>query len=476
MQVTETSAEGLKREFTVVVPANDIEQKLSSRLSEIGHSVKVPGFRPGKVPMGLLKKRYGDAVRGEVLEQAVQDSLREAMTERELRPVGEPKIEIVTFEDGADLEYKLALELMPEIPPVDYSAITLERVVAKVGEAEIEDALKRIGEGQRSFAPVTDGRASREGDTVVIDFVGKIDGEEFPGGTLNDFEMELTGSGFLPGFTEQVVGVKAGESKSFTVSVPEDHGNEQLRGKEIAFDVTVKEVKEPAPVTVDDEFAKANGLDDLAALKAMVREQLERDYGQISRARLKRELLDQLTEQSDFELPQGIVDGEFEQIWKEVEAARERGTLEEDDKDKSEEELKASYREIAERRVRLGLLLTEVGRVNNISVSQEELNRAMHAQASRFPGQEAQFLEYYQKNPEALQELQAPIFEDKVIDFVIEMATVTDREVTPEELMRDPDTEAQESAAAEEKGKAKKSSKKAKGRTRSRAKASDSEK
>jgi len=474
MQVTETSADGLKREFTVVVPADDIEKKLSSRLSEIGHSVKVPGFRPGKVPMGLLKKRYGDAVRGEVLEQAVQDSLRETMAERELRPIGEPKIEIVTFEDGADLEYKLALELMPEIPPVDYAAIALERVVAKVGEAEIEDALKRIGESQRRFAPVADGRASRQGDTVVIDFVGRIDGEEFPGGTLNDFEMELTGGGFLPGFVEQVTGTKGGESKTFTVSVPEDHGNEQLRGKDIVFDVTVKEVKEPAPVTVDDEFAKANGLDDLAALKTMVREQLERDYGQISRARLKRALLDRLTEQADFELPQGIVDAEFDQIWKELEAARERGTLDEDDKNLAEDELKARYREIAERRVRLGLLLTEIGRTSNITVSQEDLNRAMHAQASRFPGQEAQFLQYYQKNPEALQELQAPIFEDKVIDFVLEMANVTDREVSPEELMRDPDAEAEESAA-EETGKGKTKSK-AKGRSRARAKASDSEK
>jgi len=475
MQVTETSAEGLKREFTVVVPAGDIERKLSSRLTEIGHSVRVPGFRPGKVPIGLLRKRYGDAVRGEVLEQAVQESLRETMTERDLRPAGEPRIEIVTFEDGADLEYKLALELMPEIPPVDFSGIELERVVAKVGDAEIDDALKRIGEGQRSFAAVTDGRAAQDGDVVVIDFVGKIDGEEFPGGTLNDFEMELTGTGFLPGFAEQVVGTKAGESTSFTISVPDDHGNEQLRGKDIVFDVTVKEVRAPAAVTVDDAFAKANGLDDLDALKAMVREQLERDYGQISRARLKRDLLDGLTDRADFELPLGIVEAEFEQIWKEVEAARERGSLDDDDKDKSDDELKARYREIAERRVRLGLLLAEVGRTNNITVSQDDLNRAMHAQAGRFPGQEAQFLEYYRKNPDAMRELQGPIFEDKVIDFVIEMASVTDREVTPEELMREPDADSEESAAAEKKVEGKTKSK-AKGRSRSRAKASDSEK
>lgn len=477
MQVTETSAEGLKREFTVVVPATDIESKLASRLTEIGQSVKVPGFRPGKVPMGLLKKRYGDSVRGEVLEKAVQDSLRETMTERDLRPAGEPKVEIVTFEDGADLEYKLAVELMPDIPPVDFSKIELERVVAKVGDAEMDDALKRIGDGQRSFVAVTDGRAAAEGDQLLIDFVGKKDGEEFPGGTLNDFEVELVGTGFLPGFTEQLTGLKGGANKTFTVSIPAEHTNEELRGKDIEFDVTVKEVREAAAVTVDDDFAKSNGLDDLEALKTMIREQLETDYGQLSRARLKRELLDRLTDQSDFELPQGIVEGEFEQIWKELEAAREKGTLDEDDKDKSDDELKARYRDIAERRVRLGLLVAEVGRTNNISVSQEDINRAMHAQASRFPGQEAQIMEYFQKNPEASQELQAPIYEDKVIDFVIEMATVTDRDVSPEELMRDPDAEPDKSADGKDESKAKtKAKSKAKGRSRSRAKASDSEK
>ncbi len=473
MQVTETSAEGLKREFTVIVPADDLEKKLASRLTEIGQSVKVPGFRPGKVPMGLLKKRYGDAVRGEVLEQAVQDSLRETMTERDLRPAGEPKVEIVTFEDGADLEYKLALELMPEITPIDFSALELERFVAKVGDAEMDDALKRIGDGQRSFSPVADARAAVEGDQLLIDFVGKKDGEEFPGGTLNDFEMELVGTGFLPGFTEQLIGLKAGENKAFTISVPAEHANEELRGKDIAFEVTVKEVREAAAVTVDDAFAKANGLDDIEALKAMVREQLEGDYKQLSRARLKRELLDRLTAQSDFELPQGIVESEFEQIWKELEAARERGTLDEDDKDKSDDELKARYREIAERRVRLGLLVAEVGRTNNISVSQDDLNRAMHAQAGRFPGQEAQIVKYFQSNPQAAQELEAPIYEDKVIDFVIEMAQVTDRDVTPEELMRDPDAEAEAAAGAKDETKTKS---KSKGRSRSRAKASESEK
>jgi len=475
MQVTETSADGLKREFTVIVPANDIEEKLASRLAQIGHSVKVPGFRPGKVPMGLLRKRYGDAVRGEVLEQTVQESLRDTMTERELRPAGEPKIEIVTFEEGGDLEYKLALELMPEIPPVDFSGIELERLVAKVGDAEIEDALQRIASGQRKFEPVADGRAAKDGDTVVIDFVGKQDGEAFPGGTLDDFEMELTGTGFLPGFVDQIRGLKGGESKSFTISVPEDHPNEALRGKDLDFDVTVKQVKEPAAVTIDDAFAKENGLEGLDALKAMVREQLERDYAQLSRGRLKRQLLDKLTDTSEFELPQGIVEGEFQQIWKEIETARERGTLDEDDKDMSDDELKARYHAIAERRVRLGILLAEVGRANNLSVSQDDLNRAMHAQASRFPGQEAQIIQYYQNNPEALQDLQAPIFEEKVVDFVIEMAKVTDREVTPEALMRDPDAAPAEEAAAEAEKKPKGKSK-SRARPRSRAKASDSEK
>jgi trigger factor len=298
--------------------------------------------------------------------------------------------------------------------------------------------VKRIAESRRTFA-AEEGRAAEKGDQVLIDFTGRIDGEEFAGGTMDGFELELGSEAFLPGFEDQLVGTKAGERKEVKVQVADDHPNDQLRGKEVVFDVTVREVRAAKPVEVDDALAQASGLENLDALKKTVREELEREYGQFSRARLKRTLLDRLSEEHSFDLPQGIVESEFEGIWKQVEEAKERGTLDDDDKEKSDEDLKASYREIAERRVRLGLLLAEVGRVNNIKVTQDDLNRAMHREATRFPGQEARVLEYFQKTPGAMQGLQAPIFEDKVVDFIIEMANVTEKECSPEELMKETD-------------------------------------
>jgi trigger factor len=447
MQVTETSAEGLKREYTVVVPATDIESKLVTRLNQIGSSVKIPGFRPGKAPMALLKKRYGNAVKGEVLEQTLQDSWQKTIEDKGLRPAGQPRIEIVKFEDGADLEYKLAVELLPEIKAVEFSKIEVERRVSKASDEQVNEALQRMAEQRRTFA-TEEGREASTGDVVVIDFNGTVDGEPFSGGQVNDFQLELGAGMFLPGFDEQIVGARASESRAVTVKMGDDHPNDALRGKEVAFDVSVKEVKAPKAVAVDDAMAQAAGVENLEALKKLVREQIDREHSQVSRAFLKRALLDRLADLADFALPGGIVDQEFETIWNQVTEAREKGQLDEDDKDKSEDELKARYREIAERRVRLGLLLSEIGRVNNIRVSQDDVNRAMSQEAARFPGQEAKIYEYFQKNPQAAQELQAPIFEEKVVDFIIEMVKVTEREVSVEELYRDPD---EEKPAAEEK-------------------------
>ena len=470
MQVQETSAEGLKREFKVVVPADEIESNVVQRLNEIGSAVKVPGFRPGKVPISLLKTRYGAAVRGEVLERTIQNSWQKALTEKGLRPATEPKVEIVTFEDGVDLEYKLAVELMPEIEPVNFSGIELVRRVVKVSDEEIDRTIQRLAENQRSFA-AEEGRAAQTGDRLLLDFVGRIGGEEFAGGTVSDFELELGTGSFLAGFEEQLVGAKPGEKREVKVEVAEDHSNDQLRGKEVAFDVTVKEVRAPTAVAVDDALAQANGLENLNALKASVREEIEREYVQLSRTQLKRSLLDRLSESQNFDLPQGIVDAEFEVIWKQVEDARARDALDEEDKAKTEEELKASYREIAERRVQLGLLLSEIGRANNITVTQDDLNRVMRREASRFPGQEGRVLEYFQKTPQALQELQAPIFEDKVVDFIFEMANITEEEVSAEELMREPG--APEERAADDSSGQGSGKSEAKGRKRSRRKAAD---
>ncbi|MDC0033440.1 trigger factor [Alphaproteobacteria bacterium] len=445
MQVNETSAEGLKREFKVVVPSIDVESSMVERLTEIGNSVSVPGFRPGKVPIALLKKRYGDAVKGEVLEKTIQDSWQQALTEKGLRPAAQPKVEIVTFEDGVDLEYTLAVELLPDIDPIDFSQIELERRVVKVSGEEVTKSLERLAESRRVFDTV-DGRIAEKGDQVVIDFTGKVDGEEFAGGTVNDFELEIGGAAFLPGFDDQIAGMQGNDNRTIKINVADDHPNDQLRGKEVEFEVTIKEVREPKSANVDDDLAKSSGMENLDALKDAVTEQLGREYSQLSRAHLKKELLDKLSEEHSFELPEGIVDAEFEGVWKQVLDAKERDALDPDDKGKSDEELKANFRNISERRVRLGLLLADVGRVNNITVTQDDLNRAIHAEASRFPGQEARVLEYFQKDENALQELQAPIFEDKVVDFVIEMANINEKEVSLEELMGDTDLAEEDTA------------------------------
>lgn len=475
MQVTETSAEGLKREFTVVVQASDVEAKLLTRLGEIGATATIPGFRPGKVPAALLRKRYGDAVRGEVLEKTINESWQQALTDEGLKPASEPKVEIVTFEEGSDLEYKLDVELMPEITPVDFSALKLERKVVKVGDDEINQTLQRLAESRKNFEEISGKRASKDGDQVVVDFKGTVGGEEFPGGSMTDFELELGVGGFLPGFEEQITGTKAGGTKVVTVSMPGDHPNDELKGKELVFDVTVKEIREATPVTVDDELAKANGMESLEALKDAVREELGREYGQLSRAHLKRGLLDELSDVHDFELPESILAGEFDAIWQQVTDAKERDGLDEDDKAKSEDELKARYREIASRRVRLGLLISEVGQSNNITVTQDDLNKAMQVEAARLPGHEARVFEYYQKNPEAMQELQAPIFEDKVVDFIVEMATVTEVETTIEELSRDPDDTTEAAKDNKTKKGSSKTKSKSKAAKRAGAKAADKE-
>ncbi|MFT5440069.1 MAG: trigger factor [Alphaproteobacteria bacterium] len=459
MQVTETTVDGLKREYTVVVPVGDVESQLVSKLAELGRTVTIPGFRPGKVPVTLLRKRYGDSVRGEVLEKTIQDSWQQALTDKGLRPAAEPKVEIVTFEEGKDLEYKLNVELLPEIKPVDFGAIELERRTAKIEETEIDAALGRMAENRRTFIAVSDGRAAKESDQVVIDFTGVVDGEPFAGGEVNDFQLEIGRGGFLPGFEEQVVGMKATDKKEIKVNMPDDHPNEELKGKEVVFDVTVKEVQEATAVEIDEEFAKSLGTESLDALKAAVREQIETEYAQLSRMHLKRALLDQLAESHDFELPEGILDAEFDSIWKQLLDAKERDALDEDDKTKTDDELKERYLDIATRRVRLGLLISEIGQSNNITVTQDDLNRAMHREASRLPGQEAQVLQYFQQNPDAMQELQAPIFEDKVVDFIVEMAKITETEVSVEELMRDPDEPVAEEPAGKKAAKGKKASK-----------------
>lgn len=439
MQVVETNADGLKHDFKVVIPAADIEQKVEHRLHELARSVRIPGFRPGKIPLSLLKTRYGQPVMDEIIEQTVADSTTRAMSERNLRPATQPKIEIASFSEGQDLEFTMAVEVLPEIEPMDFSKLKLERLQADVEDSEVEQALENIAAQHRRSEPIKANRKARKGDILVLDFVGKIDGEPFEGGANTDFHLELGSGMFIAGFEDQLIGARPGERTQVKVTFPENYVSDHLAGKEASFDVEVKELRAVAPVAVDDALAQTMGLDNLAELKAKMREQIEREHGMLSRARLKRQLLDQLAAAHDFTVPQGMVDAEFEIIWTRIKEAMGKGALDPADAGKSEDEIKAEYRSIAERRVRLGLLMSEVGGQSNISLSAEELNRAVMDEARRHPGQERQILEFYRNNPEAMERLRAPLFEDKVVDFIVEMAQIEERKVSAAELVSEPE-------------------------------------
>jgi trigger factor len=468
MQVTETNQDGLKHELKVVIDAKDLAQKVDLRLGELAQQVRVPGFRPGKVPPTVLKQRYGEAVLGEVMEQAVNDSANQAMQERGMRPAMEPKIEVLDYKEGADLEYTLAIEVLPQVEPMDFTTIALERVAAKVPEEEIEQTLGHLAENQKQTKPLDEPRVAVVGDVVVVDFVGRVDGKEFPGGAAEDYHLELGSNTFIPGFEEQLLGKNVGDEVTVGVNFPEEYGNDELKGKPAEFSVTVKEIRETVPAEIDDDFAKTNGFDSVTALRDGVRETLQNNYDQITQGRLKRDLLDQLAEAHDFAVPQGMAEIEFDTIWRQIEEAREKDELEEEDKAKSEDELRAEYRDIAERRVRLGLLLSEVGQRAEIEVTDQEVNQAVMAEAQRHPGQEREVFDLYQKNPAAKAHMRAPIFENKVVDYILELAKVEVREVTLEELLKAEEAEAEDDKPAKKKpAKKKTAAKKAPAKTSS---------
>lgn len=474
MQVTETKNEGLSRAYAITVPAADIEQRVESRLQELVHQVNLPGFRPGKVPVKLIRQRYGDAVKGEVLQAAVSENAHQALSERELQPAMQPKIEVTSFEDGKDLEFKIELDVMPEIEPVDFKAISLERMKAKIEDKQVDESLEGMAANFGTAEPISGARKSKEGDVLVIDFVGSVGGETFDGGAAEDYQLELGGGRFIPGFEDQLVGAKAGEHVKVEVAFPAEYGNAELAGKDAVFEVDVKEIREKVPAKIDDDFAKQVGLDSVDALKAQMRQRIEGEYATIARERVKRQLLDKLDETHDFEVPAGMLDAEVESIWNQFENARKNNELDEEDAKKTDEEARADFQTIAERRVRLGLLLASVGQSNNIDVSPEEINRALIRQAQNFPGHERQIIEAYRNNENLMASLRAPIFEEKVVDFILEMANVTDREVSVEELMRDPDEEeagAKKKPAAKKKAAASSDKPKAKAKPKAKPKA-----
>jgi trigger factor len=474
MQVTETSAEGLKRQYHIVVPAGELEDKVTQALGDLNRAIRLPGFRPGKVPLQILRQRFGRSVLGEVVENTVQGSSADTIRDHNLRPALPPKVDIVSFGEGADLEYNMSVEVLPEIPEPNFAELEIERLAVDVPDRAVDKAIERIAEQQRKSEPVD--RPAEEGDIIVFDVEGKTGGEVIAGATGKDRRITLGSSGYVPGFDEQLVGAKAGEHRTVTTVFPEDFGAADLAGKEAVFEVDVKEVQGRLPAVVDDTLAEEVGLETLAELRQEVRQQMEREYAQIARARLKRALLDKLAERYDFPVPPGMVDMEFENIWQQRQAERERDkaaqpeaaappaersaageapsaapaapapvagdadaaapaadAAADDEKDKTE------YRDIAERRVRLGLLLAEVGRNNNITVSPEEVNQAVARAARAVPGYERQMIEFYRQTPEAVDRLRAPIFEDKVVDFIVELAKLPERKVTPEELTALPD-------------------------------------
>jgi trigger factor len=460
MQVTETLSEGLKHEYKIVVPADEIETQVGAKLDELRENVQIKGFRPGKVPISLLKTRYQASVMGEVVEETVNRSSQQALLDQGVRPALQPEIKIDKFEDGTDLEYTMSIEALPEIEPADVKSLKLTRLKAGVEDEKIDESLTGLAEQQKNFADAEDGKAAEAGDAVRIDFVGRIDGEPFDGGSAEDHQLELGSGTFLPGFEDQLAGAKAGDKVEVKVSFPDEYPGEHVAGKDAVFDVDVKQVLIAEAVTVDDALAARLGMPDLAALRAAVTEQMQREYDNMTRLRLKRQILDHLADANEFEVPPSLAAREFESIWQQIEQDMEKAGETWDDSKMSEEEARADYGKIANRRVRLGLLLSDIGGKNEIVVPQEELNRAVMEQARRYPGQEQQVFDYFRENPQAMNELQAPLYEEKVIDFLIEMADVTEEVVPIEELMRDPE-QAEAEAEAEEKPKKKPARKKA---------------
>ena len=432
MQVTELPADGLKRQFKIVVPAGDLSAKVDERLAELAQTAQLPGFRKGKVPVGLLKKQYGQALYGEALEQAVNQSTAKAIEDRGLRPALQPRVDLKELAEGKDVEFEVAVEVLPEIGKLDFSSIELERLKAEVPTKDVDDALDRIAKANREQKPVDPPRPAQEGDALKLDFVGSVDGVEFPGGKAEDYVLELGSGSFIPGFEDQLIGAEVDKSLDVKVTFPADYGNAELAGKEAVFKCTVKEIREFVDKPADDELAKKNNFENLEAMRKAVSDRIGQDYAQVSRSMIKRQLLDKLADSHKFAVPEGLVEGEFNAIWQRVEEAKKNGEKLEDD----EEKMRKEYREIAERRIRLGLLLADVGRSNSIDVTPEELNQAVMREAMRYPGQERQVLEFYGKNAELKEQLRAPIFEEKTVDFILELAKVNEKSVTPEELLK----------------------------------------
>ena len=444
MQITQTVSEDLRRQYTVTVLASELDAKVTKRLEEMKPRVNLKGFRPGKAPVSFLKKQFGKSVMGEVVEQAVNEGSQKAISDNQLKPALQPRVEPVgdvqqVVDGKADLQFTVTVDLMPEFETTDVAKLSVERLISDVTDADVDEALDRLAKQSRSFVARGEGEAAEKDDIIQIDFVGRIDGTEFEGGKGENFNLTLGSGQFIPGFEDQLIGAKAGEERDVKVTFPADYHSADLAAKDAVFTVTVKEIKTAEEAKIDDELAKKMGLESLAVLKDRVRDQVKGDFTGASRLHLKRRILDALDTAHSFPLPPAMVEAEFVSIWAQVEEELKREGKTAADEGKTDEELKAEYHAIAERRVRLGLVLGKLGEQNGITITGDEVNRAIMTRARQFPGQEQQVFQYYANNAQAQAEIRAPLFEDKVVDFIAELAQVTDKSVDRDTLFKDPD-------------------------------------
>lgn len=427
--------EGLKHEFTVTVPMQVVEEKRQLKLVEVSKTAKMPGFRPGKIPMAVIEKQHGASARAEAVDQAVSDAAEQTLSDHKLRPATQPKIELVTFAADQDLEFKMAVEVLPEVKVGDFSKIKLERPAAEVDSAKVDETILTFAKRYREAEVVTDKRPAQMGDVLVIDFDGSVDGEKLPGMKGENHNLELGSKSFIDTFEDQLVGSVVGDKKLIKVTFPAGYHAADLAGKSSEFAVEVKELRQHKVAELNDDLAKELGFPSMDKLRDRVREDMDTDYKRIGRSIIKRSLMDQLADTHMFQVPETLLEAEFNGIWSQVEEARKKGELPEEDKGKSDETLRAEYRGIAERRIRLGLLLAEVAQQNKIEVSSTEMRNALMAEARRYPGREKAVFDYYTQTQGAMERIRAPLLEEKVIDHIIEKANVSDRHMSADELL-----------------------------------------
>jgi trigger factor len=442
IQIVEKSGEGLSRVFGVTVSASELNKRAEARITEITPQMQLKGFRPGKVPAAHVRRMYGKSIMSEVIDQTLNESTQRAIDDAKLRPATQPEMKLESdmdkvLEGKADLAYEIQLEVMPDFKPVDPKSISLTRPVYAAEESEIDETLAQLAQQNRTYEPREAGAAAQDGDMVVADFIGRIDGEAFEGGAAEDSQIVIGSGQFIPGFEAQLIGAKAGDVVTVKVSFPDDYQVDALKGKAAEFETTIKDVRAPVESAVDDAFAEKLGLGSMEALRGAIKAQIEQGYSNQSRFKLKRALLDVLDEKHDFPLPPRMVEAEYGAIWQQVQNDKASGSLPDDDAGKSEEQLQGEYRKIAERRVRLGLVLAEIGRAANIQITDQELTEAARQEAMRYGAQAQEVFDYLRKTPQAQAQLRAPIYEDKVVDLIFSQAQVVDKPVSKDELMAD---------------------------------------